>query len=429
MKVSLDTNILIDEPEVVFDKEKDFVLSFTVIRELDKLKRNPELKRAAQTAIKNIWHQFKEGKIAILNIPDLLGESPDEKIIQDTKDAGASILSNDIAVRIIAQAHGIPISDFEAESEIDFGYTGYTIIEGDIDYEKRFVQIKELQLEEFNETFGTSLRENQYCIVDRIVDKNDIWVNHKGTVTRISQSMKPFRDAGMIISPMDSIQMCAIDAVFNPDIPLVVIDGKLGTGKTILTLMGALASTIGQNQHRKYEQILVTKPPVSINKDLYTGYKPGTTEEKMGGHLGGIKSNLKFLLDKKVDKKIKTMEAALKETVSGTVWEEFFGVVEIDEIQGTSLHDTILIVDEYQLLDEETLFLVLSRIAEGAKVILVGDTAGQTYGMNRANEGFKVLYKEFGKDEEFAFIRLENIYRSKLAKFVARIFDKIKSYY
>jgi len=80
-------------------------------------------------------------------------------------------------------------------------------------------------------------------------------------------------------------------------------------------------------------------------------------------------------------------------------------------------------VDEYQLLDTETLMLVLSRISENSKVILVGDTAGQTYGQNRANEGFKVLYKHLGQANEFNYIKMENIYRSKLAEFVQKIFQ------
>jgi len=177
MKVSIDTNILIDDPKIVFDTTREFVLSFTVIRELDNLKRNPDLKRSAQAAIKNIWVMFKDNNIEILNIPDLLGESPDEKIIQDTKDANASILSNDIAVRIIAKAHGVPVSMFEAESNIDTNYKGYVIVAGDLNYEQDFVQIKQMQLEEFNIQFDTDLKENMYCIIDRVVDNNDIWVN------------------------------------------------------------------------------------------------------------------------------------------------------------------------------------------------------------------------------------------------------------
>ena len=270
MSISLDTNILIDYPKAVLDESRDFVLSFTVIRELDKLKRNPDLKRSAQTAIKNVWHMYKDDKITILDVPDLLGESPDEKIIQATKEAGASILSNDIAVRIIAKAHGVDISGFETDDEIDYDYKGYVIVEGDLDYEKNFSAIKQMQLDEFNSRFDVDLRENTYCIIDRMIDKNDIWLNRDGSVNRISQSMKPFRDAGVLIDPMDSVQMCALHAVFDSEVPLTVLDGELGTGKTLLALAGVLGCAVGQKRFQFYDTIYVSKPPVSTNRDLYT---------------------------------------------------------------------------------------------------------------------------------------------------------------
>ena len=789
MKISIDTNILIDDPKIVFDKTRKFVLSFTVIRELDKLKCNPDLKRPAQAAIRNIWHVFKENKIEILNVPNLLGSSPDEKIIQDTKNANASILSNDIAVRIIAHAHGVDISSFEAESKIDEDYTGYVEVKGDIEYEKHFIQVKELPLIEFNTTFKVDLKENMYCIINRIGLKNDIWTNRDGIVKRISQSMKPFSDAGIFLRPMDSVQMCALHAVFNSDVPLTVIDGQIGTGKTLLTMVGALGCTIGQTRYKKYDKIWITKPPVSTNRDLYTGYKPGpqplsakvltptgwttmgeivvgdfvmgrdgkptkvlgvfpkgkkevfkirtttgkstlacgdhlwatqnanefkhnckpvvrttkeiqdtlkykstskfshhllrrepmefdcevmpldpyvlgcllgdgslrfkgtptissvdipivqeindrlkpisagvlgcsgidytlgaidgrsnkpkginsqsrftnpvkqvlasigligkhfdekfipnmymfkssvdnrldllrglmdtdgtvnrdgkavfytsgkplkdsiielvrtlggstnvytrdrtteeghfindriisstcecyeisillpdgmvpyllprkvalfkerrkhrrmskvttdvissitsnsyeevqcilvdneehlyitddyivthnTKEEKMAGHLGGIKSNMHFLLDKK-DK-----EGKVDTTVTDEILENHFGVKEIDEIQGDSIHDDCLVVDEWELLDRDGAKVVISRIAEGSKCILVGDTIGQTYGTNRGNEGFKTLFAYLGTDKDFSYIKMDKIYRSRLAAFVAKVFDE-----
>lgn len=421
MKISLDTNILIDTPDILFDSSREYVLSFTVIRELDKLKRNPDLKRAAQHAIKNIWHQYSKGLLEILNVPTLLGDSPDERIVQDTKNHDASILSNDIGARIIAKAVGVDVSDFEAEDVIDYNYKGYIEIQGTVDYEKDYVQIKELPLAEFNSIFNVNLAENEYCIIHRVSTGYDIWVNTQGIVSRISQSMKPFRDAGIMLSPMDAIQMCALHAVFDTSIPLTVIDGTLGTGKTVLTLMAALARCVGQNRLRSYANIMVTKPPVSVNKDLYTGFKPGSSEDKMSGHLGGIKSNLRFLLDKADVKKRKNKdeEEALP---SDLIWSEVFSVIELDEIQGTSIHDSILIVDEWQLLDTDTSKLVASRIAQGSKIVLVGDTAGQTYGMNRANEGFKVLYRYLGKAPEFNYIKLENIYRSPLAEFIENVY-------
>jgi len=431
MRISLDTNILINEPKIVFDTSKDFSISFMVVRELDKLKRNPNVKRAAQFAIKNIWHQYKDGKIEILNIPKVLGSSPDEIIIQDAKDAGTSILSDDLAVRLIAKAHNVPISDFAAESSIDESYTGYIVIEADLNYENDFKHIKEMQKEEFETQFDCKLKHNQYVIFERVGDKDDIWVlkerrdldgNVTNVVIRISQSMVPFRDAGITKTPLDNVQMCALHAVFDNDVPLTVIDGRLGTGKTMLSVMGALACTIGNRKRSYYNKILVTKSPESINQGRYTGFKPGTSEDKLSGHLGGFKSNLRFLIDKPVTKKLKPGEEP-EPPLSDEVWDRHFKIVEIDEMQGDSVHENILLVDEWQLLDEDGALLVMSRIAEGSKVVLIGDTAGQTYGMNRANEGFKILYQYLGDAPEFSYIKLDKIYRSRLAEFVAKIYE------
>jgi len=427
MKVSLDTNILIDEPHIVFDKDREFVLSFTVIRELDKLKRNPDLKRSAQSAIVNIWEQFRYDKIEILNVPDLLGESPDEKIINDTKDANASILSNDIAVRIIAKSYGVDISAYEYENdEIDYEYTGYKYIDTNNDYQMEIRTLKEMPLDEFEHYMKCSLKENEYCIINDGTDNEDIWKNKDGVVSRISQKMGPYTAAGVTgIQPMDAVQMCVLDAVFDNTVPLTVVDGKIGCGKTMLTLMAALACTQGEKRNMHYDRILVTASPESINKSLYTGFKPGETANKLGGHLGGFKSNLKFLLDPKKPKENrknrKIDEDELKP--SEIAWINSFEILELDEAQGESLHNTIFLIDEWQKLSHDTLKMALSRISEGSKVVLIGDTVSQVYGLNRSSEGFRTLYKHLGKSKNMSMIKMENIYRSALAGFVSDIFE------
>lgn len=65
---------------------------------------------------------------------------------------------------------------------------------------------------------------------------------------------------------------------------------------------------------------------------------------------------------------------------------------------------------------------LLSRIPTGSKIILVGDTEGQTYNINRGNEGFKVLKKHMKNQKLLNFVKLENIYRSDLQKLVESIF-------
>ena len=284
----------------------------------------------------------------------------------------------------------------------------------DVGYETHWKHLKEVMPIEILDKFNLTLLTNQYLIVNRSGEAFDIWKESMGKVVRISQSSKPLRAAGIIDNPLDPVQYAAIDAVMDPNVALTVIDGKLGSGKTLLSLMGALATTRGQKNFRHFRKILVTRPPIATDRKLEIGFLPGTLEDKLGDWVQGVKSNLKFLYEKDLEK-------AVKEEAEG-VFSEYFELINIASIQGVSLHEVILIVDEYQLLDTDTLKLVLSRIAQGAKVVLVGDTVGQTYGINRSNEGFKTLYKHLGKNKVMNFIKLENIYRSELSEFVDEVF-------
>jgi PhoH-like ATPase len=414
-RVVLDTNVLIDAPESVLMYD-EVILPYTVLAELDNHKRNPDLKRAAQSAIKCINDAINKGKVTIVDLPTGDDSSPDERIVSACKEHNATFITQDIGAKCIAKAQGVPVGEELEDESIDYTYTGYIEIDAsdDTDYEMHWKHIKEAMPIEVVAKFDVVLLSNQYLIVNRVGGAIDIWREFDGKVIRISQSIKPLRSCGLIDSPLDAVQQCAVDAVMNPDVPLTVIDGGLGTGKTILSLMGALATTRGQKNYRYYKKVLVTRPPITTDRKLELGFLPGDLASKLGDWVGGVKSNLKFLYEK-------DLETSLNKSAD-SIFEESFEMINLESIQGVSLHDVILLVDEYQLLNTDTLKLVLSRIAQGAKVVLVGDTYGQTYGVNRSNEGFKTLYRYLGKNVNMSFIRLENIYRSKLSEFVDEVF-------
>ena len=138
-----------------------------------------------------------------------------------------------------------------------------------------------------------------------------------------------------------------------------------------------------------------------------------TLEDKMGAWLHGIRSNLKFLYER-TDKDKRNNE-------SEEVFETYFEPISLENIQGMSLHDTILLVDEYQLTSVNVLKQVLSRISQGSKVVLIGDDQ-QTYGANRGCEGRKKLLPHIKDSELISYVQLQNIYRSELAEFVEEIF-------
>ena len=415
-KVVYDTNQLLDHPDL--PSEAPCAVSFMALRELDSLKRRPDMKFMAQQAIKGLDFALGNDMVEVLGAPTketLDPESPDEKIILDCLNAGYAFSTQDIGAKVIAKAVGVDLVGSNIEVDYDIDYTGYIKIKGDLNYESTYTSLKEMQLEEFQETLDVKLKENQYCIIDRVVEQNDIWVRKGNGVYRISQTMKPYRDAGITDDPLDSVQMALLDAIFDPSAPLTIVDGKLGTGKTLVSLMAALAVTRGQKRYQFYHKIAVTRPNIATDKRFERGFLPGSAEEKDAPWLAGISSNLQFLFEK-------TQKDAFDQEAS-KIFTEHFEIVAMETIQGLSLNGKILLVDEFQLLDRDGLLLVLGRIAQGAKVVLIGDTRNQTYHLNRGNEGFKLLQPYYGKHPLMNMIRLDKVYRSPLAEFVAQLME------
>ncbi len=416
-RITPDTNVLIDSPEILYNKDYSFIIPYTVLSELDGLKKNPDLRSPAQFAIKTIWAVHKDApeRITFVDIPTAFTTN-DEKIVESAKRHEAKLLSNDIGANVIAEITGVPTAYEIDNSTYDKDYIGVHEIVLDYKAAANLIGISELQPEEAFAVFGPMVvNEYIYYLLPNESDKYAIWhYTRYESVVLVRQSIKPYTAAGFHFVPNDPVQACALDAVFDTSTPLTIIEGKLGTGKSAVAIVAALARTKGQNNLKVYRKIYVTRPPLPVDKSLQLGFMPGSLEDKMGHWLHGIKSNLKFLFER--TKKDEENEEATK------VFEDFFEPISLENIQGMNIHDSILLVDEYTLMSVDVLKQVLSRIAVGSKVVLIGDQA-QTYGANRGREGYKKLAPHIKGNPLVSYVKMSNIYRSELAEFVESVFN------
>lgn len=211
---------------------------------------------------------------------------------------------------------------------------------------------------------------------------------------------------GIRINPLNDEQRMLMDALLDEDIKLVTCIGKAGTGKTLVSIAMALYQAIGEDN--LYERVFITRPLVHIGKD--TGALPGTLEEKMAPYIAPFYDNLEVLfsnrkivkrpaadpeqtrLDRITSnrKRKKAMSKLARQPAHHQEQEEDdtnkarkpyqflfdYGMVEVEAmtyIRGRSLADTIFIIDEAQNLTPHEAKTVVSRMAEGSKVILLGD--------------------------------------------------------
>ena len=425
-KVVLDTNILLDNPEVLLRTDIKIVLPYITLAELDKLKRNPDLSFPARKAIKLIKEAFEEGKIEVVDIPKDL-DTNDEKIVASAKREGALLYSHDVGANVIALTNKVGLFADKVKT-YDHNYIGYRYVPVDSEFYYNVLnKVNELQHPEVEEPLEVECSKdpfniNEYFIFTPTDESANLRIFRK-TVSKyeyIPDGNKHYKGINQTTGKnlqfgfLHPEQAIAFDAVFNTDTPLAVIHGKIGSGKTLLATIAALARVAGNKSHKKYESILVTRPNRPINKIYELGFMPGDLNAKMGQWLSGFTSNLEFLFNH-------TLED-IENGSAQKIFENYFSPIAIESIQGFSFNNKIMICDEAQLLDVDTMRQLMSRAANGSKLILIMDSR-QTYGANRGNEGYKKLLPHMKNNPIVSYIDLQFIQRSELTSFVNDIFE------
>lgn len=409
-KVVVDTNILLEAPEILDNEGIDFIVPFTVLKELDDLKRRPQLKFAARLAIRAIKRGLEKNSITVTG-SELDDSVNDDKIINVALDNGCELYTEDIAMQLKAKASGVNVFDpFEIENG---NYKGYHVLdlrdfngEGTELYEKvykdaGFNKRASIPVQLVNKMLQAIPRPSEYLIVKFAKNQEgDIGeaiykLDSDGKVFRRKILKSVSVSDNTKISPRDTKQEIALISATDLSVPATVIDGAVGTGKTLL----ALAAALHLKKKHNLRHIYVTRPPVGVDSRFELGFLPGNLEEKMNPWLGGIISNLEYMFGDGAE----------------NVFKHNFTHFPVNMAQGYSIHKSVLIVDEAQLLSVDIMKQVLSRLAEGSKLIVLGDEK-QNYGVvPRAEMGLRKLKKILPIDG-VEYIYIDKIYRGPLAK-------------
>lgn len=161
--------------------------------------------------------------------------------------------------------------------------------------------------------------------------------------------------------------MFALDALMNPDAPLVILQGPAGTAKTFLSTAAALEQTITKNTYRK---ILITRPNAKMDADV--GYLKGDEQQKVLPTLRGLLDNVEILISQADRNKKKEGMS------SGSIIDHFLdnGVIDpqaMAYMRGRSICRQFMIVDEMQNSTVNQVLSIITRVGEESKIVLLGD--------------------------------------------------------
>lgn len=213
------------------------------------------------------------------------------------------------------------------------------------------------------------------------------------------------------LRPRSKEQRFALDMLLDPTLPIVALSGSAGTGKTILALAAALEQVF-EPPSRRYDRLLILRPVVSVGRqDL--GYLPGTIEEKLGPWFEAIVDTVVALSESMTHREARDLI---------TMWVEQ-GSVALDAVtflRGRSLQRTFVLLDEAQNLEPLVAKTVLTRLGEGSKAVLLGDTTQiDSPWLSETSNALAAVVEALDDSELFGHLVLSKGERSAAADFAA----------
>lgn len=435
----LDTNVILHDPTSIHQfEENNIVIPLTVIEEIDHFKRGSQVinlnaRQFARTLDtltgKDLFNGGvslgkDKGKVRIAITNGMCDEikkafredTPDHRILscafqleKESKIKKKHILvTKDVNLRMKAKALGILAEDYSTDriTSVDELYSGKDVIEDFDDslIQNFYEQPYKVDADSIRSNTNTELLPNKFFIIRN---------TNRSVLASLDKEMEFFYkiDKNPIygITPRNAEQTFATNALLNPDIPLVSLTGKAGTGKTLLALACALQAK------RKYRQIFVARPIVPLsNKDI--GFLPGDVESKIGPYMQPLWDNLKVIQDQFGENDSNYI------AISNMVKDDKLVIEPLSYIRGRSLQRIYFIVDEAQNLTPHEIKTIITRVGEGSKIVLTGDIyqIDHPY-LDSQSNGLSYLIEHFKGQKLYAHINLEKGERSELAELASNL--------
>jgi PhoH-like ATPase len=423
----LDTSVLLADPGAMrrFD-EHEVVLPVVVITELEGKRHHPELGYFARSALRmldelRVLHGRLDEPIPVgeaggtirveLNHTDpealpsgfRLGDN-DTRILAVARNlanegADVTLVSKDLPLRIKASAVGLDAQEYRAEAihESDTGYTGMAELEvaaADVDelYDDGVVDLDVAR--ELPCHTGLVLVSERGTALGRVGPDKQVHL------------VRGDREA-FGIHGRSAEQRIALEMLLDPEVGIVSLGGRAGTGKSAMALCAGLEAVMERRQHKR---VVVFRPLFAVGGQEL-GYLPGSESEKMSPWGQAVFDTLGAMTSKEVIDEI--LDRGMLE------------VLPLTHIRGRSLHDAFVIVDEAQSLERNVLLTVLSRIGANSKVVLTHDVAQRDNLRVGRHDGVVAVVEKLKGHPLFAHVTLTRSERSPIAALVTEMLENV----
>jgi PhoH-like ATPase len=423
----LDTSVLLADPAAIgrFDEHR-VVLPVVVITELEAKRHHPELGYFARQALRHLDDlRIEYGRLdADLPIGDFdgtvrvelnhsdpqilppgfrLGDN-DTRILSVARSLAAEgedvvLVSKDLPLRVKAASIGLTAQEYRAEMPADSGWTGMAELE-----------ISAADIEELYSSgkLDSPAARDMPCHTGLVLSAGSS-LGGSSALGRVlpDKSVKLVRGdrEAFGLRGRSAEQRIALELLLDPDIGIVSLGGRAGTGKSALALCAGLEAVMDRRQHRK---VVVFRPLYAVGGQEL-GYLPGSEADKMSPWAQAVYDTLSAV----------TTQDVIDEVLA----RDMFEVLPLTHIRGRSLHDSFVIVDEAQSLERGVLLTVLSRIGAGSRVVLTHDVAQRDNLRVGRHDGVVAVIEKLKGHPLFAHVTLVRSERSPIAALVTEMLE------
>ena len=426
----LDTSVLLADPGAARRfAEHEVVLPVVVITELEGKRHHPELGYFARSALRmldelRVEHGRLDEPVPVgdeggslrveLNHTDAgslpsgfrLGDN-DTRILAvaynlSQEGADVTLVSKDLPLRIKASAVGLVAEEYRAEAIGDLGpsATGYTGMAE--------LEVAAADLDELYDDGVLDLAEAR----DMPCHQGLVVMSERGTALgRVGPDkqihlVRGDREA-FGIHGRSAEQRVALEMLLDPEVGIVSLGGRAGTGKSAMALCAGLEAVLERGQHKK---VVVFRPLFAVGGQEL-GYLPGSESEKMSPWGQAVFDTLGSM----------TSTDVIDEILDRGMLE----VLPLTHIRGRSLHDAFVIVDEAQSLERNVLLTVLSRIGANSKVVLTHDVAQRDNLRVGRHDGIVAVIEKLKGHPLFSHVTLTRSERSPIAALVTEMLENV----
>ena len=421
----LDTSVLLADPGALRRfHEHEVVLPVVVITELEGKRAHPELGYFARSALRSldelrILHGRLDAPVPIgddggslrveLNHTDpavlpagfRLGDN-DTRILAVALNLRAdghdvTLVSKDLPMRVKASSVGLNAEEYRAELAVETGFTGMAEVDVSVDNVDALYDEGAVDLDAARDL---PCHTGLVLLSDRGSALGRVTADKRVKLVRGDREVFGLRGRS-------AEQRVALDLLLDPEIGIVSLGGRAGTGKSALALCAGLEAVLERRQHKK---VVVFRPLFAVGGQEL-GYLPGSESEKMQPWAQAVFDTLGAL----------TSSDVIDEILARGMLE----VLPLTHIRGRSLHDAYVVVDEAQSLERNVLLTVLSRVGANSRVVLTHDVAQRDNLRVGRHDGVVAVVEKLKGHPLFAHVTLTRSERSPIAALVTEMLEDI----